>query len=174
VTTPLAPGPVDPAQVFAQVRANIAFEHMVMAMLIAAAVSGGALLVLNAVFLIAKGAASAAGFLSIAVDAVYFAFLTFLIGFLASVVIGLPLFLVLEKAKLRKAWPYLIATLVVQYAAYSIGRGQFLTFDDMALPAGAVLFLPGLVAALLFGARMRPVWLAAERAEKTPALYEAH
>lgn len=174
MTTPLAPGPADPAQVFSQIRANIAFEHMIVAVLIAAAASGAALLLLNGFFLIAKGAGGLASLLSITLDAIYFSFLAFLIGFFASVIVGLPLFLGLEKIKLRSAWPYVGVAVLIEYAIYSIRQGGVLMLDDLALPLGAVLFLPGVLAAVLFGRRMKPLWLAAERAEKAPAIRVAH
>lgn len=174
VTTPLMPGPADPAQIFSQIRANIAFEHMLVAVLIAAAVSGATLLVLNGFFLIAKGAGSVAGLFGIAMDAIYFAFLTFLIGFFASVIVGLPLFMGLEKIKLRKAWPYIVAAVLIEYVAYSAQRGSVLMIDDLAFPTGLVLFLPGVLAGLLFGRRMKPLWQIAERAEKTPAIRIVH
>lgn len=173
-TPPLMPGPSDPAQVFSQVRANIAFEHMVAAVLIAASVSGAALLLLNGFFLIAKGAGSLPGLFSIAMDAIYFTFLAFLIGFFASVLAGLPLFMGLERMKLRKAWPYVAVAVLIEYAVYSIQHGNVLMVDDLSFPAGIVLFLPGVLAALLFGRRMKPLWEAAERAEKTPAVYAVH
>jgi hypothetical protein len=168
------PGPADPDKVFSEVRANIAFEHMIVAVLIAAAVSGAALFLLNAFFLIAKGAGSVSGVLSLGFNAVYFTFIAFLIGFLAAVVVGLPLFLALEKMKLRKVWPYVVAAILIEYAALSVRQGRVLMIDDLALPAGAVFFLPGILAAYLFGRRMRPIWRAAERAESQPAVYRVH
>jgi hypothetical protein len=149
-------------EIYAQIRANVAFEHMVAAVLAGAALAGAGLLLVNGASLLAKGAFGPAAALDITVGALTAAFLTFLIGFFAAVLIGLPLFLALERAKLRSLWPYLLAALIVNYAALALLTGEP---DLVRAPAGAIALLPGLVIALIFGARIRPLWRAAAREE---------
>ncbi len=165
--TPIIGGPSDPEKVFAQVRANIAFEHMIVAVLIGAAASGALLFVVNNAVLIAKSAWSLAALASTVMATVYFVFLTFLAGFLAAVVVAMPLFLALERLKIRKVWPYAAAAAAVGFAALWIVGGQ-VPFER---PAETVFLLPGILMALLFGRRMRPIWRAVERAEAQPAIY---
>lgn len=163
-------GPPDPDKVMAQVRANIAFEHMVVAVLIGAAASGVVLFVVNNAFSAAKGAWTFATFASIAMGTIYFVFLAFLAGFLAAVVVAMPLFLVLEKLKVRKVWPYALAAAAVGFAALWVVQGR-VPFDQ---PAEIVFLLPGVLMALLFGRRMRPIWRAATSAEMQPTIYRVH
>ena len=158
-------GPPDPQEIHSQIRANIAFEHMVMAVLTASA-AGGAL-----VFIVANGGAVAEGrwglasFGGAAIAAVYFSFTSFLVGFFASVIVGLPLFTATERAKLRRVWPFVAAGIAVEIVAAGFMFGRIPAPTDFASLETAPLLLPGVLAALIFGRRMAPLWRAAERAE---------
>ena len=160
-------GPSDPDRILAQVRANVAFENMVVAVLTGAAASGVLLFAVNNAFSIAKGSWTFGTFASIAMGSLYFVFLAFLAGFLTAVVVAMPLFLGLEKLKVRKIWPYAAAAAGVGFVALWIVGGQ-IPFER---PAELVLLLPGILMAVLFGLRMRPIWRAVERAESQPAIY---
>lgn len=168
---PVIGPPSDPERVYAEVRLNVAFENMVAAVLIGAAVSGAVLFVGNNLMLLAKGAWSFGALVSAAMGAFYFLFLAFLIGFLAAVVVATPLFVALERAKLRKTWPYVLAAIAVQYVALGVMTGGIPTFER---PASLVFFAPGVLTAVLFGRRMRGAWRAAERAESQPVIYRVH
>lgn len=148
---------------YSQIRAHIAFEHMVMAALTAAAASGAVVFVFHNLEAIVGARWSYMALFGAVYAAVRFSLVAFLIGFFASVVIGLPLFLTLERIKMRKVWPYVAAGAAVELVAAGFVLKHvplvtdFLTFDD------APLLLPGVLAGVLFGRRIRPVWKAAER-----------
>lgn len=166
---PIITGP-NAEQVFSQVRANIAFEHMLVAAL-TASVACGALKLFAGLVSYALHGWSLGGLFSAAYGAFAFACMSFLVGFFAAVVAGLPLFLALERAKLRKTWPYVVAAFFIECVTALIAAGGALTFDDLLANGRWMIFLPGVAAAVLFGRRMRPLWRAAERAETAPALY---
>lgn len=152
----------DNDRVIASVRTNIVFEKMIASVVTAAALSG------VAYFLIAAGARMAAGALSLGglggalYAALSFVMLFFLAGFAASLAIGIPLFRVLERAKLRAAWPYCLAALAASFIVL-VASGMT---PSVEAPARALFLLPGLGAALLFSRKMRPFWIAAARADE--------
>lgn len=154
---------MNPDPLSTQIRANIAFEHMVVAVLIAAAASGGAVFVLAGGEAIVSGRQIVPALFGAFYNAMQFAFVAFLIGFFSAVAVGLPLFLALEKIRLRKVWPYVAAGAAIELVAagFVLKRipfaGDFLSFEN------APLLLPGVLAAAIFGRRMRPLWKAAER-----------
>ncbi|MBB5519067.1 hypothetical protein [Amphiplicatus metriothermophilus] len=149
-------------EVWRRVRAHVAFEHMIAAVLMGAALSGAALLALSNFFLLAKGAWSVGSFGGTVFGALRLAMLVFLIGFGAAVAVGVPLFQFLERIRMRRAWPYALAALAVQYGALWIVTGRQPLGEP---PATFLFFAPGLLIAWLFARRIRPVWRAAERAE---------
>ena len=164
---------MEPEAVYAQIRAHIAFEHMLVAVLIASAVCGALKLAIGLAALALHGL-SFDGALSAVYGGVAFACISFLVGFFAAVAIGLPLFLALERAKLRKTWPYVVAGFFIEsFVAVALAGGT-LTFSDLGADGWWLVFLPGVLAAILFGRRMRPVWRAAEKAESAPPLYRIH
>ena len=106
--------------------------------------------------------------------AMRFSFISFLAGFFAVVCVGLPLHVTLEKMKLRKVWPYVVAGLAIELVAASFVLRRMPLATDFTTPENFPLLLPGLVAALVFGRRMGPHWRAAERAEQAPAPFRLH
>ncbi len=156
----MAPVEVSNERIYAEVRANIAFEQMVVAVLISALISGACLLVVNNVILIAKGGWRLADALVTSLGAVQATFFIFLFGFAAAIVVGAPLFKALEKIRYRRVWPYGVAAVAVQYVILAISLGRPPTLDT---PAGLLFFAPGLMAAFLFGRFIRPLWAASER-----------
>jgi hypothetical protein len=161
----------DEIAVVSDVRAEIAFENMIVSVLAGSAVAG------VAHFTIAVGAHLVAGSFSLVaagialVAAVGFTFLFFIAGFGASLAIGVPLYRLLEKAKLRRAWPYcLVATATGLVIATAAGVAP--TFEA----PGRILYLvPGLAAALIFARKMRPFWAAIEREEReAPKIVALH
>lgn len=155
-------------ELVAQIRAHIAFEHMLVSVLIGAGVSAAALFLANNAISLAKGGWGLSILLSTGLDAVWFAFVVFLIGFGAVVVIGVPLFLALEKIRYRRIWPYLAAAAAFQYAAHALIFGPPPLFEQ---PASFLLFAPGLLMAGVFWRRIQPLWRAggaAGEAQKPP------
>lgn len=153
-------GPSD-LRVIASIRANIVFEKLIVSVLTIACITGVAHFLIGLFWRASSvgltfGAAAAA-----MVEAVGYAFIFFLAGFAASLAIGIPLFRALEKAKIRKIWPYALAAFAVSLVI-AAAAGLAPSFEA---PARALHLLPGIAAALLFGRKMRPFWIAADRAD---------
>ena len=157
-----------------QIRANLAFEHMVMAVLIASAASAGALLFLLVGEALVIGGSLLRGIGGGIYGAMRFSFISFLAGFFAVVCVGLPLHVTLEKMKLRKVWPYVVAGVAIERVAAWFVLRRLPLATDFATPENFPLLLPGVIAALIFGRRMKPHWEAAERAESAPAVTRLH
>lgn len=137
--------------VVTSIKANIVFEKMIASVLVATALAGAIRLAVGLV----------GGLGTALLGAATFALLFFFAAFGASVAVGVPLYLQLEKAKLRKAWPYVLAAAVVSVALLaSVGAAP-----SFEAPWRAFYLVPGVAAALLFSRKMRPFWLAAERSE---------
>lgn len=153
-------GPSD-LRVIASIRANIVFEKLIVSVLTIACIAGVGHFLIGLFWRASStslnfGAAGAA-----LVEAVSYAFIFFLAGFAASLAIGIPLFRALEKAKLRKVWPYALAAFAVSLIIVA-AAGIAPAFEA---PARALHLVPGVAAALLFGRKMRPFWIAADRAD---------
>jgi hypothetical protein len=155
----------DPAQFVEEIRANVAFEHLVAAIVSGAALAAAIFFVLDFAGLVFAGALSAPNFLALILKSFTLCIMVFLIGFLAGALIVTSLFKTLEKAKRRSVWPYLAA---------SIGVTGFSLIMLFSLPGAGALDLAliiaviaaGLFIALDFGRRMSPLWRASERAEE--------
>lgn len=171
--SPLRPKTPDAERIYSHIRAHIAFEHMLVSVLLGTAVSAAALFAVNNVFSIAKGGWRLATLLSTGMAAVWFAFTAFLIGFAAVIAVVAPLFLALEKIRYRRLWPYLAAAALVQFAAYALIFGPPPLFEK---PATFFIFAPGLLMAVLFWRRIQPLWRAAERETAAPpaTVYRLH
>lgn len=152
-------------QVADQIRVNVAFEQMIVAVLAGAFVGGGLTLIMKlGVFLFSAGV-SFSGLVGVFLETLLVGFLIFLIGFFSSVAIGAPLFMALEKRKRRNMWPYLAASLAVAILTFIAASGGLPTRNDFSLIAITAIFVPAIVIALIFARLMRPHWRAAERAE---------
>ncbi len=157
MTVPASPD--DP--VIATVRANIVFEKMIVSVLTAAGLAG------LAHVLIGVGAALFAGQLDLGsigapiLGAATFTLLFFFSAFGGAVALGVPLFLRLEKLKIRKAWPYAIAAA----AAGFLVLAAFGAAPAFEAPWRLLYVIPGVAAAILFARKMEPLWRAAERAD---------
>jgi hypothetical protein len=149
----------DNDRVIASVRTNIVFEKMIASVVTAAALSGGAHFVITVGARIASGALSWGGFGLSLYAALSFVMLFFLAGFATALVIGIPLFRALERAKLRAAWPYCLAAMAASFIVL-VAMGMT---PSIEAPARALFLIPGFGAALLFAQKMRPFWVAAAR-----------
>ncbi len=148
------------------VRARIAFQHMVAASIAGAAISGTVAFIASIAASIVGAGFGLASLVEISIRTLIYAFVAFLIAFGSSVVVGAPLFLALDEAKVRKGWPWFVAAPAIGYAAYVLISGRVM------IEATAVLqyMVPGLLIACLFVRRMQPLWRAAER-EVVPSLH---
>jgi len=157
----------DNDRVIASIRTNIVFEKMIASVVTAAALSGLAHFVIALGMRIAAGALSLGGFGNALYASLSFVMLFFLGGFATSLAIGIPMFRMMERAKLRAAWPYCLAALA---ASFIVLAASGMT-PSVEAPANALFLIPGLAAAVLFTRKMRPFWLAAARADETsPAI----
>ncbi|MCB2096904.1 MAG: hypothetical protein KDE05_04665 [Parvularculaceae bacterium] len=161
---PGLPPAQDEAGVIAEIRANVVFEKMIVSVLTVAGFSAAAHFLIAFALRLSANALSFAGLGSLVMNAILFAAFFFLAGFAASVAIGIPLFRALEKAKLRKPWPYGLAALVVSFLILAAAGAP----PSVEAPQRALYLLPGLAAALLFARRMKPFWEAAVRREEEP------
>lgn len=151
----------DNDRLIASIRANIVFERMIVSVLTVAVLAGVARLFIGVVpRAFSTGLTfSAAG--TALFEAVGYAFMVFLAGFAAALAVGIPLFRALEKAKVRKTWPFALAAFAVSLAILA-AAGLAPSFEA---PARALHLVPGVAAALLFGRRMRSLWVAADRSD---------
>ena len=155
------PSSREESRVVSQIRANIVFEKMIVSVLTVAGISGAGHALLGLGERLSAGILSLAGVGSAAFNAISFVFLFFLAGFAASVAVGIPLFLLTERARVRKSWPFVLAAFVVSFVfAWAIGLAP-----SIEAPARSLYLVPGLAAAILFGRKMQPFWRAAERAD---------
>jgi hypothetical protein len=160
--------PADPEQqTLDQIRVNIAFEQMVVAVL-AGAASGGAMTLVVKLARAVFSDFSFAALLAVFLDTLLVSFLIFLVGFFASVAVGAPLFMFLEKRKRRTLWPYLAAALAVAIMALMFAAGDFVS-SALRLETMTAIFAPAIVIALIFARLMKPHWRAAEKAEAEAA-----
>jgi len=151
----------DNDRVIASVRANIVFEKLIASVLTVAGAAGGAHLLIGLASRAAVSSLTIGGALTALVEAVSFSFFFFIAGFAASLAVGIPLFRALEKAKVRRVAPYVLAAFAVSLVVM-IAAGSAPSFDA---PARALYLVPGIAAALLFGRKMRPFWAAADRSD---------
>lgn len=164
MTTPAPPD--DP--VVSAIRTNIVFEKMIVSVLTVAGAAGAVHWAIS----FAAGGFSAGALGSSFLRAATFTLLFFFTAFAAAVAVGVPMFLQLEKRKLRMAWPYAVAAALVGLLVLS-AAGAAPGFDA---PWRALYLVPGVAAAILFANKMRPFWEAARRAEEavTPAIFRLH
>jgi hypothetical protein len=155
----------EPDPLIAEIRARVAFGHMVVAVLIGAGLSAAAAFLAAIPAVLARGAFALDALSRATVDAAALGGFVFLGGFFASVAVGIPLFKALEKIRLRTAWPYVGAALIVEIAALAAVLGRWPL--EPANPLASLLrLLPGVLIALVFAARMRPHWRLADLADK--------
>lgn len=166
----MRPAP-DEQEVASQIRANIAFGHMVAAVLAGAAISGAGRFVLVNLAALVERAFSGYTLVESVIDSLWFACLVFLTGFGASVVVGVPLFMALERVKYRAAWPYIIAALGLEILAYSLIAGGI---PVIATPATLLYLLPGVLIVFFFVRSVRPLWRAAKCAESASRVVRFH
>jgi len=151
---------------YARIRTRLVFEHLVTSVLFGALISASVyLLAFVSIDLITLKFGFATLFSAI-FYAVYFAFIVFLTGFLSAIVVGIPLFELLEKRKLRKAWPYFVAAVIVEVSFFALVTGKAPIIADLPLLTTVTVLAPGIIIITLFTRRMLPVWRQAEKAEQ--------
>ncbi len=151
-----------------QIRANVAFEHIVVSVLAGAGVCSAILLTLRVGALLITGSLSVSTLLSALFASVVFLFLFFLVGFAAGAAIVTPLFRALEKSRRRSGWPYGAAALGVA-AASLIAATAVPAAQGPSLAAVVSVIAASIVTSIIFARRMAPHWAAAEAAEREAA-----
>jgi uncharacterized membrane protein HdeD (DUF308 family) len=109
------------------------------------------------------------GLVTVFLETLMASFLIFLVGFFASVAVGAPLFIALEKRKRRNMWPYLAAAIGVAIASFLFANGGLPGPGAGDLVTVVSIFVPAIVIALTFARLMKPHWRAAERADARSA-----
>lgn len=142
----------DEEKFVAEIRANIAFEKMVLAALATALGCGAVALLASAVSVFRGGGLFALA--DAAIDGFAVAAFVFLGGFGGAAVVGVPLFRKLKEEKRRLRAPWLIASLAVNLLALTVA-GRFPTFDA---PMRFLLLAPGFIMPLVFMRLMAPLW----------------
>lgn len=146
-----------------RLRANIVFETMLASVLYVTAAGGAAFFVGGVIWRLAASAAAVSGVFYSLFDAVAFAFTFFLSGFAFSLAIGIPVFRLSEKMKLRAAWPYFAASFGVSFIFLALlGRTP-----SIAAPQNALYLIAPIAATVLFTRKMKPIWRAADKSEPT-------
>lgn len=160
-----------------QIRANVAFEHAVVSVLVGAGLCGVLKFAISFVLDLVAGAGlfnaiGAAGFSALVIMLLYF-----LIGFAAGAVVIAPLFRILEKSKRRSGGPYGAAALAVAGLALII-IGALPAAPGPTLSAVAAVILATIATSVLFARRMTPHWAAAEAEERAkdaaPVTFRLH
>lgn len=149
----------------AEIRANIVFEKLLLAVLSVAAATGAAHFAFGLIWRASAVGVSFSGFIAALIGALTYAGFFFIAGFGISVALGVPLFRALEKAKYRKAWPYIAASFVAGFVLLAFAGKA----PSVEAPARIIHLLPGVAVAALFARNMRPLWRAADRADENPA-----
>ncbi|WDI31807.1 hypothetical protein PUV54_01225 [Hyphococcus flavus] len=156
-------------QLAEQIRVNVAFEQMIVAVLAGAFAGGGLVFIIQFGAFVLSGGMTLSGFVNVFLETLLAGFLIFLVGFFSSVAIGAPLFMALEKRKRRNLWPYLAAAMGVALATIVFRAGGLPAQGDLTLMTLAVVIVPALIIALTFARLMKPHWRAAEKAEQAAA-----
>ncbi len=155
----------DPAQFVEEIRANVAFEHLVAAIVSGAALATAIFFVLGFAGLVFASALSAPNLLALILKSITLCIMVFLIGFLTGALIVTSLFKALEKAKRRSVWPYVAASIgVIGISLITLFSLPNAGAPDLALIIAVIV--AGLFIAFDFGRRMSPLWRASARAEE--------
>jgi hypothetical protein len=158
----------DPADFFEQIRANWAFEHLIVAVLSGAGLAGALTFALSIATALFSGASLGAAFAASFFKALVVCFLVFLIGFFSGVVAVWPLYRLLKGANRRTPWPYMGAAVAIAMAALFLvanmgGPGA------VSVSVAAPVIISSIAIALIFARRVKPLWDAEEKAEAEAA-----
>lgn len=151
-------------RIFEQIRANVAFEHIVVAVLSGAALCGAISLILQLAAMLVAGVFSFGVLLTIFMNALIAGFVFFLVGFAGGALIVTPLFRMLEKSRRRSGWPYGAAALGVAVASL-IAASTMPFAGAPSLFAIFAVIASSIATALIFARRMKPLWAAATAEE---------
>jgi len=143
-----------------EVRASLAFEHMIAAAVTGAAASVGGALVIDLGRLVVEASLSLTALLQALLQSLGVGVLVFLLAFASSIVVLTPLYIVLEKNRVRKIWPFYLAAAAVQFGVLAM-LGAAPGFEA---PWRVVYLLPGFLIVHMFGRRIVPLWRAADLA----------
>ena len=151
----------DEEQVLREVRASLAFEHMAAAALFGGATSAAGYLLLLLAGMVLGGGLGFTALLDLLLRSMVFGVVVFLLGFAAAIAVMTPLYLVLEKNRVRRVWPFHLAAFLFSFAAVFAVMGRT---PDLGDPGVLLYFLPGFLIVALFARRIVPLWRAADRA----------
>lgn len=159
----MAPPPASDA-VIAEIRTNIVFEKLIVSVLTVAGIAGAAHFIFGVLWRASAIGLSPGGGAAAMIAALSYAAFFFIAGFAVSLTVGIPLFRALEKAKIRKAWPYVAAASAASFLISALA-GEAPSVEE---PGRLLNLIPGVAAAVLFARKMRPFWSAADRSDEAP------
>ncbi len=149
-----------------QIRINTAFEQMIVSVLIGASFCGVVFFVVSAFYTVLGGYGWLEFIVGDFVNALLYAFVIFLAGFLAAAIVAAPLFVALEKIPYRHMWPYVIAALAFEFVLYVLFFRSFASAGGSSGLFFLPMFAPGVIVSVIFGFRMRPFWRAVAQTEQ--------
>lgn len=150
-----APQPFQTAeQLERELNARVAFEAMLAATLTTAAAAVPVYFCVALVAALMEGA-GLARLASICVGALSLGLSVFLGGFVGALALGVPLFLLLEKLKLRRGLHYVLGGVFGNTLVFSLLAGRP---PSVLLPNDIAYLIPGAAIALIFLRRIAPMW----------------
>lgn len=157
------PADLNETELAGRLRANIVFETMLASVVYVAAAGGAVYFAAGAFWRFGASAFSAGSLFNALYDAAAFTFTFFLSGFAFSLAIGIPVFHLSEKMKLRAAWPYFAASFGASFVFLALlGRTP-----SIEAPLNTLYLIAPIAATILFARKMKPIWRAAEKSETT-------
>ena len=163
----MAVKPPDQEALLEQLRANWAFEHLLVAVLTGTGVAAVLTLLFAAVSGFISGGALMPVLVGAAAKSMIVAFVVFLVGFLSGVLVVAPMFRRLERAKRRGVGPYIAASLMIAVAGLLLAGNLRGVAPSMGVSAPVII--SSIVIAVLFARRVQPLWRASEQAEREAA-----
>lgn len=143
-----------------ELNARAAFEAMLTATLTVAIAAMPIQFVIGVIAALFDGAALTR-LPAIAIGALSLGFAIFLGGFVAALAIGVPLFMALERMKLRRRIHYVLGGVLANAIVYLVLAGEP---PSLRSPVEFLYLLPGAAIALLFVRKVGPLWRMAQAA----------
>lgn len=137
-----------------ELNARFAFEAMVGAALIAAFAYLVIYFAFGTIGAVFEGKAIAR-LPAVAVGALALGLSVFLGGFVGALAVGVPLFVILEKLKLRRAAHYVLGGVLANAVIFVLLIGRTPIWSE---PREVLFLTPGAAIALLFLRRIAPIW----------------
>ena len=164
--------PVNPHEqaIVDDVRMNVVFEQAILAGLAGAAVGGALRTLLETGVAISQSTPLFGIIVGFFLTLLQSSFLIFLGAFISAVAVVTPLFVALERMKLRQTWPFFVAAFAVVSLYLGLSKSRIDFFFALEWRDVVTVIAPAILITWLFTQRLRPLWrAAATREERAPA-----